>query len=456
MGRQVQANLSQDFRLSQRLSLKQTLSLDILQLPLAELREKIQLELERNPALEVVEDRSEVSLDELYAPKNESDDYFEASSDSGFLRGGALSDEKRRFIEGAPNHDETLQESLLWQLRLTPLENDVRRAGEVLIQNLDADGFNIVPPEQLFAPAVLLPAVWHTALELVRRLVPAGCCTSGYMESLAVQARLFHAERAADIEKLLPFLEELERGKFAAAAKKTGLDDALVPVLFDCIKTLSPFPGRSFDSGSEGRARFVVPDIQVVFKNNARSIILNDEEIPVLGIAPFFLKQHFPKGAARDFVEENVKEARWFMHSINRRNHTLLRVTRAVVEYQKNFFLYGPKFLAPLSLRDLAGELGIHETTVSRTVNGKYVQTSWGIFELRRFFTNSISGAGSGGSSYSKAAVKEILKEIVEAEARTLSDAELARQLKERGIEIARRTVAKYRAELDLASSYRR
>jgi RNA polymerase sigma-54 factor len=138
------------------------------------------------------------------------------------------------------------------------------------------------------------------------------------------------------------------------------------------------------------------------------------------------------------------------------RNHTLKIVAQAIVEFQRSFFANGPQHLAPLTLGDIAGELGIHETTVSRAANGKYMQTEWGIFELRHFFTNSISGAGSGGSRFSKEGVKAIIGELLNADKQNLSDIEISALLAQRGITLARRTVAKYRKELDLGSSYTR
>jgi len=138
------------------------------------------------------------------------------------------------------------------------------------------------------------------------------------------------------------------------------------------------------------------------------------------------------------------------------RNHTLMMVARAIVKFQRSFFMHGPQHLAPLTLGDIAGELGIHETTVSRTANGKYMQTEWGIFELRYFFTNSISGTGSEGSRFSKEGVKAIIQELVNADDQHLSDLDISELLARRGISIARRTVAKYRKELDLGSSYTR
>ena len=145
-----------------------------------------------------------------------------------------------------------------------------------------------------------------------------------------------------------------------------------------------------------------------------------------------------------------------FINSLAMRNHTIKNVARKIVEHQRSFFAKGPQYLVPLTLGDIAGELGIHEATVSRVANDKYMQTEWGIFELRYFFTNSISGMGSAGSQFSKEGVKAIIKELVNTEKRSLPDLEITELLKRRGISIARRTVAKYRKELDLGSSYTR
>jgi RNA polymerase sigma-54 factor len=241
-----------------------------------------------------------------------------------------------------------------------------------------------------------------------------------------------------------------------------------VELIFDKLKELSPFPGRRFGTGG---TRYVVPDVQVIKKEGEFAIVLNEEEIPVLGISPFFMKvagnrERFHEKddksrkaedrPVRDFARENIREARLFINSINQRNHTLLRVSRAIVEYQRQFFLHGPQHLVPLAIKDIAVELKLHETTVSRAANGKYMQTEWGIFELRYFFTNSIAGTGSGGSKFSKNGVKEIIREIIKSEQRQLSDNDIVGLLAGRGINLARRTVAKYRSELDLGSSFKR
>jgi RNA polymerase sigma-54 factor len=432
-----------------------------MELPVVDLREKIEEEIEKNPALEVIEEPATVSLDENSSDsdeiRKEEDDYYLLGSDSSFIHrdGDEVSEEKRRFLEGTISRPETLQEHLLWQLSLEAANEDLRRIGELLIQNLDEDGFHKEPVRVLLGGQD--PVLVAGALALVQSLDPPGTCTSGYLESLKVQAKLI-PDAPDFIEAALDRLAALEKGKFAEIAKELGEDEETVQLCFQFIKDeLSPFPGRQFFSEE---TRYAVPDVQVIRKEGEFVIVLNNEEIPVLGINPFFMKMAGGKGesarATRDFVQENIKEARWFIQSINQRNHTLLRVSRAIVEFQRAFFDKGPKYLAPLTLKDIAGELGVHETTVSRTANSKYMQTEWGIYELRHFFSNSISGTGSSGSRYSKEGVKEIIKEIITAEDSRLSDQDLADVLAGKGIPLARRTVAKYRNELDLGSSYDR
>ena len=436
-------------------------SIKLMELPILDLRGKIEEELERNPALEVLEDRSLVSLDEESAPAGEEDEFFEATFDSGTSREGGAADELYSFIQGVLTRSETLQEHLLWQLRLEPIDEDTRRICELLIQNLNEDGFHKEPLEVLLKNED--PEKARSAVKVVQGLDPAGTCTANYRESLLVQIGLL-PDAPEGIVEALSFLEHLERGKFAHVAKQTGRSEKEIGEIFEKIKELSPFPGRLFATGD---TRFVIPDIQVIKKEGEFAIILNEEEIPILGINPFFMKMAGAGGEdadasnredkpVRDFARENNREARWFINSINRRNHTLLKVSRAIVEFQRQFFMNGPKYLAPLTLRDIAQEIGVHEATVSRTANRKYMQTEWGIFEIRHFFSNSISGTGSGGSRFSKEGVKETIREIIASESRRLSDQDIAELLSKRGITLARRTVAKYRGELDLKPSFDR
>ena len=450
-------------------------SIKLMELPLVDLREKISEELERNPALELVEDRSTVSLDNAEPGQKEVEEYFESSSDSGFQSGGAASaaasDDHQNFIEGVLTRPATLQQHLLWQLQLEPVDGELRSIAETLIQNLDDDGFHREPPESLFS---VPPPRLDEAMRLVRGLDPAGCCAADYRESLKVQVALLRGDPGC-MECPMDHLELFDKGKFSVAAGKTRCGKDKARSCFGLVKKLSPFPGRGFNVAG---VRFVVPDIQVARDGDDFVIVLNNEVIPVLGINPFFRKLN-PGGrggqvatlrdradlrdrvdprdrTAGEFARENVKEAKTFINSIAMRNQTLKMVARALLEFQRPFFEKGPRYLVPLTLTDIAAELGVHMATVSRIANGKYIQTEWGIFELRRFFTNSISGAGSSGSAYSKEGVKAIIRDMVVAEEKSLSDNEISEELARRGIPLARRTVAKYRKELALGSSYAR
>ena len=468
----MQASFVQKQQLGFKMNPQAFQSLKLMELPIVDLREKIEEELERNPALEVLKDPSTVSLDESEPRQKEVEEYFEASSDSGFAyvsaAGAAASDAHRQFMEGVLTRPETLQQHLLWQLQLEPVDEELRSIAAILIQNLDDDGFHKEPPETLFelSPSSLGEPRLDEAMRLVQMLDPLGCCTADFRESLRVQVALLR-DAPDCMECSLDHLELFERGKFSEAAKKMDCGEDEARACFNFIKKLSPYPGRRFTATE---VRFVIPDIRVVRKGgtsteNGFEIIINDEVIPVLGIDPFF-EQFTPKTRgrstdkanrpAREFARENVREARHFIGSIAMRNHTIKNVAKKIVQRQRAFFDNGPQYLMPLTLGDIAEELGVHEATVSRAANDKYMQTEWGIFEIRYFFTNSISGAGSSGSQFSKEGVKAIIRELVGTEERRLSDIEITDLLERRGISLARRTVAKYRKELDLGSSYNR
>jgi RNA polymerase sigma-54 factor len=456
----------------QKLSPQMIQSIKLMAMPLQELKEQIQEEIEANPALELVSDASTVSLEsfpEGESKESEDSSPFENSSDSGFAsHSGSDDDSKRMFIEGAIARAETLQEHLLWQLRVQRLSEERRVIGETLIQNLDDDGFHKEDPYSLL-PKVPKSEI-DEAMGLVRSFEPVGTCCRDFRESLLAQAELSGEAPDAAVAILSDFIDLLEKGKHAEIQKRLKLDESELREALSFIKSLAPFPGRAY---STEEPRYVLPDIMVKLKDGDFVIVLNDEEIPVLGIDPFFDSLAGRRGAKGDdeerksaakaaeratsaYARDNVKQAKFFIRSIHQRNQTLLKVARAIVEFQRGFFAEGPKKLAPLTLKDVADEVGVHETTVSRIANRKYMQTDWGIFELRYFFTNSISGAGSRGSTFSKEGVKQVIKEIIESEDSNLSDRDITEVLARKGIKLARRTVAKYRGELDVGSAFGR
>jgi RNA polymerase sigma-54 factor len=445
----------------QRLKLTPQLfqAIKLMALPLPDLRLKIQEELEKNPALEILEDPSTVSLEEVTKKDPGDYDVFEETSDYGYDRERAeeASNLKRQFIEGTLSRPESLQDHLLWQLRLQPIDPEDFRIGELLIQNLDPNGFHIEPPEILVKEQEF--ETMHSLMEMIQSFDPVGVCTEDFRESLLVQIKNHphpHSRAAEIVEK---YMDLLEKGKDEEIARKMKIGGDELQDAIDFIKTLDPLPGRNFYTEPP---RYVIPDVLVKSRDGDLVIVLNDEEIPVLGISPFFKNVLKDKNQGKEkqlnqFVNANLNDARWFIRSIGQRNETLLKVSRVIVEFQRNFFRSGPKYLAPLTLKDIAKEIGVHEATVSRITTNKYIQTEWGVFELKYFFTNSISGPGSSGSRFSKQGVKEIIKEIIEEEGdRQLTDRKIAELLSSRGINIARRTVSKYRKELDIDSSFKR
>lgn len=442
---------------TQKLSPQMIQSIKLMALPLQELKEEILQEVEINPALEVLEERAEISLESL--PENREADYeteqrFENSSDPGFSpQNSGDTDSKYRFLEGAITRHESLQDHLLWQLRLQPLPQSLRELGEKLIQNLDPDGFYQEDPYLLCKDKSR--ARVDAAIAIVRRLEPVGICVSDFRASLVLQVELAENPACGAMEIVRDYMDLLEQGKHHEIQKLLKLTNQHLTEAMAFIKTLNPFPGRVY-SGEQ--IRYVIPDVQVRLKDGDFVIVINEEELPLIGISPLFSKlsseQHGKETDA--FVQANLQKARWFIRSIQLRSQTLYKVVVAIVEFQRAFFARGPKFLAPLTLKDIANQVKVHETTVSRIAGKKYVQTDWGIFELRYFFTNSISGSGSRGSRYSKVAVKQIIKEIIENEAKVMSDQDITDNLARKGIKLARRTVAKYRSELNMDSSFGR
>lgn len=433
----------------------------IMALPIQELRTTIQEELEKNPALEILEDPTMVPLEPDNRPSQEADyDYFEDASDSGYTssQGEEASDSKRKFIEGVVNRPESLQDHLIWQLRLQPISEKEYRLGELLIRNLDGNGFHVEPPESLVGEEDL-PLLMRMK-EMISSFEPVGVCTKDYREALLVQIRNHPSPHPRAAEVVAGHLELLEKGKLREIARKLRSEEAEVRAALEFIRELDPMPGRRFSSES---ARYVVPDVMVRLQDGEFLIYLNDEEIPSLAINSFFTDLAENKEAARQkevrqFVHHRLQDARWFIRSIQQRNATLLKVCKAIIEFQRDFFRRGPKYLVPLTLKDIAKEIGVHEATVSRVTSGKYIQTEWGIFELKYFFTSSVPGAGSEGTRFSKEGVKEMVREIIEAEGKDkhLTDKKIMEVLAGKGVRLARRTVAKYRKELDIFSSYGR
>lgn len=433
-------------------------SIQLMALPLQELKFKIHEELEKNPALELIEDKSLVSLEDYSDNSSENfENYFANSSDPGYSNqeGRDASDRKQKFIEGALSRPESLQEHLMSQLLVQVLSTEQFEVGELFIHNLDYNGFFLEEPLSLLdkRQSVMMPEL----MDIIHSFDPAGICVKDYKESLILQTSLSGNAPEGASKIIGNYLLLVKKREIKILSKKLDMSPDEIEDIVAFIQTLNPYPGRLF---SNSPPAYVIPDIMVTIKNGEFILVLNDEEIPVLGISPFFeeTRDSKPEKNTRQYVNNSIRDARWFINSIYLRNKTLLKIASVIVEFQRNFFIKGPKYLVPLTLKDVAEEVSVHETTVSRISNAKYLQTEWGIYPIKYFFTNSISGPGSIGSRFSKEGVKATIKEILEDDigGKRLSDQKISDLLKQQGINIARRTVAKYRSELSIDSSYER
>jgi RNA polymerase sigma-54 factor len=418
----------------QKMSLQLIQSINLLPLTVTELKQRIEEELERNPALEAAEDRSLVSFDEL-----------DARSGHRVRSSASIDDEdtQRRFLEGVLSQGEGLHDHLCWQLRLHPLSVAEIEAGERIINNLDANGFHLEPVESLF-PGGFDPGRIVRLIDLIRTLEPKGCAVANWKESLVVQMRMEGFEPVHE-RLVTDYWEALEKKRYREIAAGLKMTEDEVLLLVEDLKELTPFPGRAY---SLQPPAFVVPDALIAFKNDTLQLVLNEEEIPILRVGGDFqegFELTVADKEAKQFVRQKVADAERFIQNLRYRKNTLFKVCRAIMEFQFDFFRRGPKYLKPLTLKDVAQQLEVNESTVSRVTTGKYVQTEWGIYELKHFFSNAVSS-----NQFSKEGVKETIREILadHKDGKKLSDQNISDLLSQRGIEIARRTVTKYRLEL--------
>ena len=496
---QLRLDYNQQLQQTMRLSPRMLQSINLIAMPIEDLREYIYEEAEKNPAIEILQDSGRSPF-----------------ADSGTVRAGtsADSDAWQAFLESAPAASESLQAHLLSQLSLLHLTEDQKRIGERIIQNLNARGYHNAPPESLLTADDSLNLL-NEMLNIVRRLDPQGTACTDLRESLFVQAELKIDTERQDSASAFSEQERKERqlallilkSHFDVLSKKRSslmcrtlnerniacsqeeFDGALA-----FIKTLDPFPARQFSEAGSA-VHFAVPEIAVRRANERerdgnKSVFVVEfmrRGLPEIVISPVYteLTEKNTDTRSRQFAHNAVREAQSFIENIRLRNQALYAAVQAIVRRQYGFFDKGPGNLQPLRMKDIAEEIGVHETTVSRIANGKYLQCEWGVFEIKHFFTNALekrepsgterpngseypnrleagqkqSKKTSGSARVSQEAVKYRLREIIEQsekEGKKLSDSKLAELLGEEGISIARRTVAKYRSELNIESSFDR
>ncbi len=349
----------------------------------------------------------------------------------------------------------TLSEHLLWQLHMQPLSHELLTGAATIVGNLDDAGYLPVSLDELSRDEGLSILVLEKSLAVVHTLDPLGVGARNLQECLRIQARVLHPKEDLLLEIIESHLGDLERKDWRAIAKARSVSVQRIADTVKLLSELDPRPGRPF-TGEE--PRYITPDIYVIKSGEEYVIQLNEEGVPKLRVSDYYRRVLMGAGGGdKEYIQEKLRSAQWLIRSIFQRQRTIYKVTEAIVRMQRGFFEEGIGRLRPMVLRDVAEDIGMHESTVSRVTTNKYVHTSHGIFPLKFFFNSAIQRDDGGGDVASEA-VKQRIKSMVEREnsRRPHSDQQLVDMLSVEGIKIARRTVAKYREMQGILSSAQR
>jgi RNA polymerase sigma-54 factor len=468
--------IKQTMNLSQQLVMTPQLqqAIKLLQLSRMELENLINTELVENPLLEEsVESESttqsinEVEAEQTSAQKTEEnpqqgedfnwENYIENSRSTPSLPSYRGNDEELPTYENTLTQAASLTEHLLWQLKMSDMTDEQKVIGEVIIGNVNDDGYLQTSIEEMAVQQNIDPSEVEAVLYRVQEFDPLGVAARDLKECLLVQ--LYDLGYNDDYLEMMVenHLPDLEKKNYQAIAKALGLEINGIVERVKIIEELEPKPGRQFGGGP---SHYIIPDIYVMKRGDEYVVMLNEDGLPKLKISPFYKKlfeeTNAQKGDTKDYVQGKLRSAVWLIRSIHQRQRTIYKVTESIVRQQREFFDKGIAFLKPMVLRDVANDIGMHESTISRVTTNKYVHTPRGIFELKFFFNSGISRV-SGGDVASES-VKEKVKTIIAAEdpAHPFSDQKIVELLLKENINIARRTVAKYREMLGILPSSKR
>ena len=472
--------LRQQLKLTQQLIMTPQLQMAIklLQLSRLELLNTIRKELEENPTLEeeIHEVSSEESLDgqsdkestdsasteEVTIKENIREDdidwnnYINEYSSSGRTHFEAERKESPDF-ESFIAHKESLRDHLLWQFLMTSPTQEEEKIGSLIVGNLNEDGYLEASVENLVTMSGSDPDKIERILAIMQTFDPTGVCARDLRECLLIQARYYDLDDTIVIKIIENHLNHLENKNYRAIAKslKISIEDVITAV--KVIKGLEPRPGREF---AEEEAQYINPDVFVYKLENEFVILVNDDGMPRLHVTNFY-KNAFKDGGtfsddAKEYIQEKMRSATWLIRSIHQRQKTIYKVMESILKFQRSFFEKGIAYLKPMVLRDVAEDIGMHESTISRVTTNKYVHTPRGIFELKYFFNSSIQRVQ--GDAIASASVQEKIRQIIESEdpKKPYSDDKISKLLKESNISIARRTVAKYREMMRVLPSNKR
>lgn len=461
--------LTNDIFLEQQQKLVMTpelrLAIAILQMSTMELEEYAQQELNENPLLDVQEpeepsgdsaaaepDPSEKSSEqEPTTSMEEWADYYH-DRDIGYSAGDSETKSYDNFLTKRP----TLYEHLQFQLRLACTETQDWEVGLYIIGNIDSHGYLCVSREEIAAQTGISPERVERILNMVQSFHPHGVGASTLNECLKIQLRYFGKEDPLAEKIIDQHLDDLAQGRLAKIAQSLGASIQQVQRACDIIRTLDPKPGLQYSSDDE--IKYIIPDAIVEKIEGEYVVVLNDSASPRLVVNRLYESMMRKPGQftdeARKYLDDKMNSAIWLIRSIEQRRRTLDKVIRCIVDIQTEFLDRGIKYLKPLTLKQVADLIEVHESTVSRATSKKYIQTPQGLFELKFFFGSGINSS-RGSDKISAKSIKRMMEEIITGEdtARPISDQAIVDQLKDKGIDISRRTVAKYRQEMGIQST---
>lgn len=476
--------LRQQLKLTQQLVMTPQLQMAIrlLQLSRLELVDTIRQELEENPALEEIqeeirpeerlaevmdresmEDRAiegteaqEVKIEEKLPEDIDWSNYIEEYNAPGRVSFESEDKEAPRY-EAFIAQRESLSSHLLWQFLMTSPSPEEENIGSLIVGNLDKNGFLDLSVEELAETGGVEPERVQKVLSVFQGFDPIGVCARNLQESLLIQAKHYGCDDPVVTAIIQNHIHHLENKNYKAIAKalKVGIDHVVVAV--NVIKGLEPRPGREF---SDDTPHYINPDIYVYKIEDDFIIVLNDDGMPKLRVNHFYQnamgKGGMLAGSAKEYMQEKMRAAAWLIKSIQQRQKTIYRVMESILKFQREFFEKGIAYLKPLILRDVAEDIEMHESTISRVTTNKYVYTPQGIFELKYFFNSSINRVD--GDAVASASVQERIRQIIEAEdpRKPYSDEKISKILEASNIDIARRTVAKYREMMRILPSNKR
>jgi len=427
-------------------------AIKLLQLPALELRTYLNQQFLENPMLEMAEGEEESLASEEEEKELDIDwtQYFQDQGDGGDLAGDP---QKATTFEQYTANAITLQQKLRQQLRLISLPQRMEKIAVYIVDNLSDDGYLHLPCADIARQLRVREEVVTEALKVIQSLEPVGIGARNLQECLLLQVDSRRDAPPFVGEIISDHLDLVARGRIPVLAEILGADYALVQAAIDYIRGLEPKPGLSL--GDELGSAYIIPDVTVLDVSGKWVILVNDSYSHRLRLSPGYqaMLSNVDKEETQKFLQGKLNSALWLLKAIEQRRTTLYKITEFILEYQRPFFSKGVKHLRPMRLKDVAEALEIHESTVSRAVSGKYLQTPKGIFAFKFFFAanlNTVNGVGAASTG-----VKQVIADIVDGEdkAAPLTDQQIAQCLQERGVKISRRTVAKYREQLVIPSS---